>query len=189
MTDKTTDKKRDEIWGSVQGVVRKDSLVRDDKGVSALVVGETGAELRVKGYGDKFAALLEAAAERGEPVIFRGHVLGSKANSNVHLAIKMEGPADLQGTISNIRRSGEGKQPYVGFWLMNEITARDGKEYRIGTGVHVYGADAEPLSGLKDGDRVSLQGRDTKDGYTATSGVTVTAGSPPEPDQEDGPGM
>ena len=186
MTENDKGRGQKEVWGSVQGVVRKDSLERDEKGLAATVVGQNGAELRIKGYGETFAAMIEAAAERGGPVIFRGHVLGSKANGSVHLSVRIEGPAELNGVVSNIRRSGEGKQPYLGFWLMNEITARDGRAYRIGTGVNVYGAEADALSGLRDGDRVSLQGRDGKDGYIATSPVTVT---PRDPEATEEPGM
>jgi hypothetical protein len=193
MADKTetTEAKRENIWGSVQGTIKAGSLVKDEKGVAAIVVGDNGAELKIKGYGDKFAGVVEAAAAKGEPVIFQGHVLGSNKNGNVHLSVKIEGPSELKGTISNIKRQGEGKQPYVNFFLMREITSREGKEFKIGTPVSVYGAAAEALADLNAGDRVELQGRETKDGYQATSAVTVTpkAEPAPAPEEDDAPSM
>lgn len=184
MADTEGKKKRDDIWGSVEGVVQKDSLVKDDKGVAAVVLGNNGASLKIKGYGEKFSAMVEAAADSGQPVIFRGHILGSGKNNSVHLSIKTEGPAELKGEISHVRRSGEGKQPYVNFFLLNEVTSKDGKEWKIGTGVSVYGDEAVKLDALKDGDRVSLQGRETKDGYRATSGVAVIPAPAPEVEDE-----
>ena len=184
MPKTTTEKKRSDIWGSVEGIVQKGSLIRDEKGLSAVVRAESGADLQIKGYGAKFSKMIEAAAERGEPVIFRGHVLGSKANDSVHLSVKIEGPAQLTGVISNIRRSAEGKQPFTGFWLINEVTSKIGETHLIPTAVNVYGPEAESLSGMKNGDRVSLEGRNGKDGYIATSPVNVTPGLDQEPPDE-----
>lgn len=184
MTKREKEDRSRPVWGSVEGIIRKDSLSRDEKGLSALIIEATGTELRIKGYGDRFSDLIAAAAERGDPVIFRGHLLESSAKGNVHLSVLIEGPADLNGPVSRIRRSGEGKEPYIGFWLMNEVISREGRTYRIGTAVNVFGEEASALSGLKDGDRVSLQGRDGKTGYIATSPVTIL---PSDPDEE--PGM
>lgn len=169
-----------QIWGSVEGIVQSGSLSRDKSGLSALVRSETGAELRIKGYGDRFSDMISAAAERGESVIFRGHMLGSIDQDNVHLSVLLEGPAELNGPVSRIRRSGEGKEPYVGFWLMNEVTSREGRTYRIGTAVNVYGEAASALSGLREGDRVCLLGRDGENGYIATSPVTILPDEGPE---------
>jgi hypothetical protein len=169
-----------EVWGSVQGVIRKDSLARDATGLAGTVIGEDGAEVRIKGYGGAAADLIAAAADRGDPVILRGHLLGPEGGGEAHLSVLLEGPAELNGPVSRIRRSGEGEEPYVGFWLVSEMTARDGRVYRIGTGVNVYGADAAALSGLKEGDRVRLQGRDGQNGYIATSPVTLLPSDPSE---------
>ena len=169
-----------EVWGSVQGVIRKESLERDETGLAATLVGPDGAELRIRGDGDRSSDLIAAAAERGEPVILRGHLLAPDARGGAHLSVLLEGPAELVGAVSQIRRSGEGRETHIGFWLMNEVTSREGVTYRIGTGVNVYGEEAAALSGLKAGDRVSLQGRDGGSGYIATSPVTILPPAPSE---------
>jgi hypothetical protein len=174
-------------WGSVHGIIPPHTLLRDEDGVSALVIGSDGVETRVKGYGAELSALIETSAERGEPVILRGHLLGSEQDGSRHLKVLIEGPAVLKGVISEIKRTEEGQTPHVAFWLMNEAQDGEGTLFPYLTGVNVHGTEAEQLSGLSEGDRVSVEVRDGPHGHIATSAVIVL--SEPEPDSEDDPGI
>lgn len=180
MPDRNDETPRKEVWGSAQGVIKKGSLVRDAEGISAIIIGEHEDELRITGSEDRFSAIIEAAAERGEPVILQGHLLGSRANGTAHLAVRIGGPIELTGVISDVRRSREGGPPHVGFWLMREISSAEGKTHFIGTGVNVYGDDAMSLLGLREGDRVAVQARHGTDGFIATSPVGVLAADGPD---------
>lgn len=175
--------KRD-VWGSVEGLIKEGSLMRDEKGLSVIVIGDNQAEFLVRGDGDRFSGMIETATEAGAPVIFQGHLLGSPEEGSAHLDLRIAGPIELTGPVSEIIRSGEAGPPYVGFWMLREIPSTEGVTHRIGTGVNVYGADADALSGLREGDRVRLQARHGPDGFVATSPVTVLA-----EDEPDGPAM
>jgi hypothetical protein len=168
-----------EDWGSVYGIVQRQSIARDPEGVSAIVIDQDGNEIQIRGYGAKAADLVEAAAERAVPVVLRGNILGSDVDGSRHLSVLIEGPAQFKGVISDVDRSHEGGPPHVSFWIMNEMINRDGKPFQYLTGVHVYGADAETLFGLQDGDRVSVETRDGPDGHIAISPVTVLPASEP----------
>jgi hypothetical protein len=174
-------------WGSVHGIVQRQSLARDPEGVSAIVMDQDGNEVQIRGYGATAAALVEAAAQRDVPVVFRGNTLGSDADGSRHLSVLIEGSAQFKGVISDINRSREGEPPHVSFWLMNEATDPEGSPFQYLTGVHVYGADAETLFGLQAGDWVSVETRDGPDGHIAISPVTVLPTS--EPAGENDPGM
>lgn len=176
-----------ENWGSVHGIIRPETLKREGEGATALIVGVDGVETRIKGYGEDLAALFETAAQRGEQVILRGHILSSGPGETEHLQVLIAGPAVFRGVISDITRSAEGQAPHVSFWLMNEAHDRDGNMFTYLTGVHVHGAEAEALTGLRDGDRVSVEVRDGPNGHIATSPVTIL--SEPEPASEETPGM
>lgn len=110
----------------------------------------------------------------------------SEVDGSDHLSVRLEEPAELRGIVSRLIRSGEGESLRLGFLLRNELTPDDGGSYTIGAGVNVYGAAAAALSDLKDGDRVSLQGRDGPEGYIAISPVKVI---PADPEPTDEPGM
>jgi|AntRauMFilla1563_2_1112583.scaffolds.fasta_scaffold83658_1 hypothetical protein len=176
-----------ENWGSVHGIIRPETLKREGEGATALVVGVDGVETRIKGYGEDLADLFETAAQRGEPVILRGHILGSGPGESEHLQVLIAGPAVFRGVISDITRSAEGKTPHVSFWLMNEAHDGDGNMFTYLTGVNVHGAEAEVLTDLQDGDQVIVEVRDGPYGHIATSPVTVIPRA--EPASEDEPGI
>ena len=175
---------RDMIWGSAQGKIRPGSLERDDRGVSAIVETVEGSALLVRGYG-QFAALVSEAALSGREVILRGPVLGAVETGNLHLSVLIAGPALITGTVQDIRRTFEEGRPVIDFFVFNEITSEDGSLYRVPVGVRVSGAQTDALGTLEEGDRVRLEGRDTKHGYTATSLVTLLRDTTPE--MSDGP--
>jgi hypothetical protein len=176
-----------ENWGSVHGIVLRGSLERDADGLSAIVSGQDGSEVRVRGYGPKTASLIETAADRGDPVILRGHIMGSEQDGSSHLCVLIEGPAVFRGVISDIIRSAQGQPPHVTFWLMNEAHDGDGNMFTYLTGVIVNGVEAEALTDLRDGDRVSVEVRDGPYGHIATSPVTVIPRA--EPASEDEPSI
>lgn len=176
----------DEVWGSVQGVIRDGSLTTQEGRIAAIVIGDDGSEHLVEASGDKYAPLLLQAYETGGPVIFRGVLVGPGADPEQRLSVRLKGPAQLNGIVSEIRRSREGEAPRVGIFLLNEMISSTGAVHVFPTGVNVYGADAEALSGLKEGDRVSLEGREAPGGYVAISPVSVF---PTEPDGPEEPGM
>lgn len=175
-----------EVWDSVQGVIRNGSILLDEGRISAIVVSGDGSEHLVEASGEKYTPLILKAYETGDPVIFRGVLVGAGADPERRLSVRLKGPALLSGVVSEIRRSREGEEPRVGLFLLNEMTASNGAVHVFQTGVNVFGADAEALSGLREGDRVRLEARDAPGGYVAISPVTVF---PAEPDGPEDPGM
>jgi len=173
VTERKTGSIRKELWGSVEGVIEKGSLVRDEEGASAVLVDEDGVRVRVKGYGDAFSGLVETAADAGGNVIFQGHIRPRGEGDPVRLAVRIMGPVELTGKVSDIRRSAEGAEARIGFWMMREIASSEGEVHLFGTGVNVSGPDADALSGLREGDRVRLEARHGEEGFIATSPVSV----------------
>lgn len=172
------------IWGSAQGKIRPGSLERDDRGASALIDTVEGTTLLVRGYGD-YVDLLSAAAISPDEVILRGPVIGSAEAGNLHLSVLIRGPAEIVGPVSEIRRSFNDGHPAIDFCVLNEVQGNDGSLYRVPVGVRVSATWTEALAHLQEGDRVRLEGRDTKYGYTATSPVTLLRDATPE--MSDGP--
>lgn len=172
MTVETIDQVGTGVWISVEGVVRRDSVVRDADGVTAVLVMQDEQEARIRGEGDGFAALIEAAADKGKTVMFHGHRLGA-AWAAPGVSVRLEGPIVLTGVISQIRRAGPGKPPHVGFWMIREIPVCGGTSMRIGTGVHIMGAEAVALPDLREGDRVTLQAKHGEHGFVATSPLKI----------------
>jgi len=132
---------------------------------------------------------LKNAAKRGDPLIFRGQILGTIKDEDIHLNILFVGPALIQGIVSGMRRSVEDEKDVLDFFVMNELLGLDGAAYQIPVGVRVTGAELDSLSDLRDGDRVSLEGRDTKHGYRATSQVAVIRPDETHIDSGDEPGL
>jgi hypothetical protein len=161
------------IWGSVMGPVLPGSLSRSDGGLTAKVIDGEGAEQVLRVTEDRLFRVIEEAAERGGPVTFQGHRHGSVADGTAYLEVRIVGPLELTGVVSDIIRSDEGGRPHVAFWMLRELPSSEGVTHRIGTGVTVFDADADALSGLREGDRVSLLARHGEDGLIATSPVSV----------------
>ncbi|WP_375263931.1 hypothetical protein [Palleronia sp.] len=192
-TDEKKDAKRKDIWTSAQGKIDPKTLTKTEKGVvSATIKSEGGDERVVKGYNEKQAAVIEKAAASGEEIILRGVLLGSAQKGTQHISVKSEGPTMLNGVVSHIRRNAEGKQPFVNMFVLNEVTA-NGKDYKIGSIVQAFGADAESLADLNEGDRVSMPAREYSikrekegvtswvDGFRATGpGEVIPAAAPAE---------
>jgi len=172
------------IWGSAQGKIRPGSLEHDEGGAAATVETVEGTALRIRGYG-AHSALVSDAAASGQEVILRGPVLGSLEEGTLHLSVLISGPAKISGLVSDIRRSFDEGRPVIDFSVLNEISTEDGSLYRVPVGVRVSGPQMDALATLQEGDRVRLEGRDTKYGYTATSPVTLLRDLSPE--MSDGP--
>lgn len=205
-TEEKKDAKRKDIWTSAQGIVDAASVTKTDKGVvSATIKSEGGGERVVKGYNEKQAAVIEKAAASGEEIILRGVLLGSAQKKTQHISVKSEGPAMINGVVSHIRRNGEGKQPFVNMFVLDEVQAQ-GKEFKIGKVIQAFGADAESLASLNEGDRVEMPVREYAiqrekdgvtswvDGFRATGPGTVTPAAEPvekkaEKDAEPEPSM
>lgn len=165
LPDKTT-------WTSVKGVIVTGSFMRDGDGLSVLVATEEGAKTRVRGRFDLYSALISEAVESDGEVIFQG-VITEAHPDGACLDVRILGPVTLTGKVSELTFSREGDAPRVSFWMTREVMMPTGEIGLIPTGVNVFGPDASALSGLRAGDRVSLQARHGEDGFLAVSPVTV----------------
>jgi hypothetical protein len=159
-------------WASVQGIIITGSVMRDADGISALVLSEDGTKTKVRGQGDLYSALVSEAAARGGNVIFQGHLEGDGPGLP-SLNVRIVGPIELIGQVSELSFSRGEETPRMSFRMTREITLPTGEVVRVPTGVNVYGPDADALSGLRAGDRVSLQARHGEDGFLAVTPVTV----------------
>jgi hypothetical protein len=186
MSEITAECDQDEVWGSVRGLVRAGSLIRDEKGLIAVVEGDDGVDVTVRGEDVTSAALIEAAAAEGGPCVLRGHLVWSGPDQTAQLSVRILGPANLNGIVRDIRRhSASGS--VLSLMIDNEITRQDGVLFRARCGVTVTGADAITLSALCEGDRVTLEARDGPEGYIPISPVLISRAC--EPADGEGPGL
>lgn len=167
---------REMIWGSAQGRIRSGSLQVDAGGVSGIIDTIEGAALIVRA-GPEHTHLLSEASRSDTDIILRGQVLGSREEGDIHLSVLILGPAQITGPVSDIRRGEEADEPFVEFFVLNEVSVHPGSVYTIPVGVRATGPFMEGLETLNEGDMIQVEGRDSKYGYTAVSRARITPGA------------
>lgn len=159
------------VWASVRGNLIPGSLKRDGEQVSALILEEDGSETRVIGRDEPYSEMLIQADKQKVDIIFQGLIL-ERGPGHKTLEVRILGPVTLTGKISEMSYFG-GEEERISFMMTREIASPSGELILIPTGVNLFGPDAAALSGLRAGDRVSLQARHGEDGFLAVSPVTV----------------
>ena len=143
-------------WGSVHGVVIKNSLIRDEEGVTADFMTQSGDRVRLR-------------ARRASIFVSTG------TSSNDYLRVLIAGPVELNGVVYAVRHIKSPVWPKVFFQMYDERISRDGTMYQVRTPVSVYGPRAEALEGISVGTRIHLSGRLGHEGYMPISPVTLNA--------------
>lgn len=163
---------RNTVWASVQGAVAPGSFQKRRDEVSVLVVQDDGSEVRVRARDEPYVSMVNEALDRSGHIIFQGHRL-QEGDGLWSLDLRLLGPVTLTGQVSDLVFSREEETPRISFWMNREIKSPNRRVTLVPTGVNVLGPDASALSGLRAGDRVSLQARHGEDGFLAVSPVTV----------------
>ena len=162
-------------WGSVHGVVIKNSLIRDEEGVTADFMTQSGDRVRLRARRASIFEKIKSAAESGETVIFQGRQGSTGTSSNDYLRVLIAGPVELNGVVYAVRHIKSPVWPKVFFQMYDERISRDGTMYQVRTPVSVYGPRAEALEGISVGTRIHLSGRLGHEGYMPISPVTLNA--------------
>jgi len=164
-------------WGSVHGVVIKNSLIRDEEGLTADFMTQSGDMVRMGARRESIVEKIKLAAESGETVIFQGRHVSTGTSSNDYLRVLIAGPVELNGVVYAVRHIKNPVWPKVFFQMIDERISRYGTMYRVRTPVGVFGPKAEVLSGISAGIRVHLLARLDRHGYMPISPVTLNAPS------------
>ena len=159
----------------MHGVVIKNSLIRDEGGLTADFMTRSGDVVRMRARQESIVERIKAAAESGETVIFQGRHVSAGTSSNDYLRVLIAGPVELNGVVYSVRHIKSPVWPKVFFQMYDERISRDGTMYLVRTPVGVFGPKAEVLSGISAGMRVQMSARLDRHGYIPISPVTLNA--------------
>lgn len=121
-----------------------------------------GYTKRVRASFDASRKDLRDAIEKGGKILARGVLLGSNRNNNVYIGVNsINEPLTAVGQVHHVKHSGAGKQPFVGGYLVQEIQKPDGTSFTKGKPFSAFGEAAQALAGLKNGDRITAEARET----------------------------